>query len=242
MQLRPDADGVAALERAVPVSLRLTLEDGETVDTWPVWPYQQAALRLLLAGRRDPKILAATGSLGVADDEVAALLDELDAALMIDGTSLWRVAKRPTATSPSSDGSDGPRTAYEELDWERLRQHPKLAQYHTASTRDSRLEPTDLQVILTAITDHFRGLGTDRDPRRTKPQTQSQEHLHPRVRKTASRNVSGAGSRLPPATGWHGAALSIGSWMAWPTTGLSRLSGRSSLPPTPSSSTTSSPC
>jgi hypothetical protein len=161
VQLRPDAAGVAALERAVPVSLRLTTEDGETVDTWPVWPYQQAALRLLLAGRRDPKILAATGSLGVADDEVAALLDELDAALMIDGNSLWRAAKRPTATSPSSDG---PRTAYEELDWEWLRQHPKLAQYGTTSTRDSRLEPTDLQVILTAITDHFRGLGTDRDP------------------------------------------------------------------------------
>ena len=107
MQLRPDADGVAALERAVPVSLRLTLEDGETVDTWPVWPYQQAALRLLLAGRRDPKILAATGSLGVADDEVAALLDELDAALMIDGTSLWRVAKRPTATALAATAATG---------------------------------------------------------------------------------------------------------------------------------------
>jgi hypothetical protein len=155
---------VAALERAVPVALRLTLEDGETVDSWPAWPYQQNALRLLLAGRRDPKILAAAGSLGVADDEVAELLDELDAALVIDGTSLWRVAKRPTPTSSSGHGSDGPRTAYEELDWERLRQHPKLAQYRTASTRDGRLEPTDLQVILTAITDHFRGLGSGPDP------------------------------------------------------------------------------
>ena len=162
VQLRPDADGMAALERAVPVALRLTLEDGETVDTWPVWPYQQAALGLLLAGRRDPKLLAAAGSLGVADDEVTALLDELDGALMLDGTSLWRVAKRPTPTP--SDSSAGPRTSYEELDWERLRQHPKLAQYRTASTRDSRLEPTDLQVILTAITDHFRGLDSDHDP------------------------------------------------------------------------------
>jgi hypothetical protein len=162
VQLRPDADGVAVLERAVPVALRLTWEDGETIDTWPTWPYQQAALGLLLAGRRDPKILATAGSLGVADDEVAALLDELDAALTIDGTSLWRVAKRPTPTS--SGGSDGPRTAYEELDWELLRQHPKLAQYGTASARDPRLEPTDLQVILTAISDHFRGLGTEQDP------------------------------------------------------------------------------
>jgi hypothetical protein len=102
VQLRPDTDGMAALERAVPVALRLTLEDDEPVDTWPIWPYQQAALGLLLAGRRDPKILATTGSLGVADDEVAALLDELDAALMIDGTSLWRVAKRLTPTGPTS--------------------------------------------------------------------------------------------------------------------------------------------
>jgi hypothetical protein len=163
VQLRPDADGVAALERAVPVALRLTLEDDETVDSWPIWPYQQNALRLLLAGRRDPKILAAAGSLGVADDEVAELLDELDAALVIDGTSLWRVAKRPTSR-PTSHGSDGPRTAYEELDWERLRQHPKLAQYRTSGTRDGRLEPTDLQVILTAITDHFRGLGSEPVP------------------------------------------------------------------------------
>jgi hypothetical protein len=161
VQLRPDATGAAALERAVPVALRLT-PDGEPVDTWPTWPYQQAALRLLLVGRRDPKLLATTGSLTVPDDEVTALLEELDAALMIDGTSLWRVAKRPTPAS--TDADDGPRTPYEGLDWERLRQHPKLAQYGTVSGRDTRLEPTDLQVVLTAITDHFRGLGTDRDP------------------------------------------------------------------------------
>ena len=161
VQMRPEAAAAAALERAVPVALRLTL-DGETIDTWPTWPYQQAALRLLLAGRRDPKVLSATGSLAVPDDEVAALLDELGAALVIDGTSLWRVAKR-AATPTSKDVGDGPRTRYEELDWDRLRQHPKLAQYGALSARDSRLEPSDLQVVLTAITDHFRGLGVDRD-------------------------------------------------------------------------------
>src|SRR5207247_5657052 len=87
-----------------------------------------------------------------------ALLDELDAALIIDPQSLWRLAGR--SAPPDPGGSDGPRLRWEDLDFDVLRRHPKLAQYHSAMSRPTdRPEPTDLQVVLAAIAERFRGIG-----------------------------------------------------------------------------------
>ena len=131
--------------------------------TTPVYPYHPASLANMLTGRRDPDLLRKTGSLDleVHDEDLAALLDELDAALIIDPQSLWRLAGR--SAPPDTGDSDGPRLRWEDLDFDALRRHPKLAQYHSAMGGPTEQpEPTDLQVVLAAIAERFRGIGQRR--------------------------------------------------------------------------------
>jgi hypothetical protein len=161
----PAADAAAVLDsRVVPVWLRIASPGGD-IDTTPVYPYHPVSLVTLLAARRDPDLLRKAGSLDMEfyDDDLAALLDELDAALVIDRHSLWRLARR--TPPPETDGdSHGPRKTWEDLDFDALRRHPRLAQYQRVGGSIERLEPTDLQIVLSAITDHFRGYGTGETP------------------------------------------------------------------------------
>lgn len=155
----PEAAGVLdAL--VVPVWLRIATADGD-VDTTPVYPYHPGALATLLAARRNPDLLRKAGSLDMDayDVDLTALLEELDAALVIDRHSLWRLARR--SPPPETAGGDGHRRAWEDLDFDALRRHPRLAQYRNVGRPTEHPEATDLQILLTAITDHVRGFGTD---------------------------------------------------------------------------------
>ena len=156
----PSPEAAAILDsKAVPVWLRIDTPEG-AVETTPVYPYHPASLANMLTGRRDPDLLRKTGSLDLEahDEDLAAVLDELDAALIIDPQSLWRLAGR--SAPPDTGDSDGPRLRWEDLDFDALRRHPKLAQYHSAMGRPTeRPEPTDLQVVLAAIAERFRGIG-----------------------------------------------------------------------------------
>ncbi|MBY3552619.1 phospholipase D-like domain-containing protein [Modestobacter lapidis] len=157
----PSGDAATALDfRAVPVWLRVAAEDGD-VDTTPVYPYHPASLATLLTGRRDPDLLRKAGSLDLEayDNDLAGLLDELDATLVIDRHSLWRLARRSPPPDTAGDGKGGPHQAWEDLNFDALRRHPRLAQYETVTRHADRLEATDLQIVLSAITDYFRGFG-----------------------------------------------------------------------------------
>lgn len=162
---RPSPEAAAILDsKAVPVWLRIGTPDGP-VETTPVYPYHPASLASMLTGRRDPELLRKAGSLDleVDDEDLTALLDELDAALIIDRQSAWRLAGRSV---PADIGaSDGPRLRWEDLDFDVLRRHPKLAQYNSAiGRRTDRPEATDLQVVLAAIAERFHGIGQQRPP------------------------------------------------------------------------------
>lgn len=159
--VQPSSEGVAVLDaRAVPVWLRIATSDGE-VETTPVYPYHRSQLDRLLTNRRDEDLLKRSGDLDMEshDEDLTALLDELDAALVIDRHSLWRLARR--SPPPEVGDGDGARRAWEDLDFDALRRHPKLAQYNSAGPRPDRVDATDLQIILAAITDHFRGIGEE---------------------------------------------------------------------------------
>ena len=162
----PPADAAGALDsRAVPVWLRIAADDGD-IDTTPVYPYHPSALATLLMDRRDPDLFGKSGNLDMeaSDEALGELLDELDAALVIDRTSLWRLARR--SPPPDTGGNDNTalHRAWEDLDFDALRRHPRLTQYETATPRTDRLEATDLQVVLSAITDHFRAFGDGHEP------------------------------------------------------------------------------
>ncbi len=161
----PAPEVAAVLDsRVAPVWLRIAAADGD-IDTTPVYPYHPGALATLLAARRDPDLLRKAGSLDMEayDDDLTALLGELDAALIVDRHSLWRLARSSPPPETGAD-SDGARRAWEDLDFDALRRHPRLAQYESLGRLNERLEATDLQVVLGAITDHFRGFGTNESP------------------------------------------------------------------------------
>lgn len=161
----PAPEVAAVLDfRVVPVWLRIAADTGD-VDTTPVYPYHPGTLATLLAARRDPDLLRKAGSLDMEayDDDLTALLDELDAALVIDRHCLWRLARRSPPEIAGGDG-DGPRRAWEDLDFDALRRHQRLTQYQGLGRPTERLEATDLQIVLGAITDHFRGFGTNELP------------------------------------------------------------------------------
>lgn len=143
------------LHGAVPISIQL--QDGaDLIETTYVYPYHAANLARLLTGQRNPEILRRTSDLDLHDDEIEQLLEELNQVLLVNAESVWRVAGKEPAASDSADGSDVPSLRWDELDWENLRRHPRLAQYSGAQSSARSLEPTDLQVILMAITEHFR--------------------------------------------------------------------------------------
>lgn len=162
----PAPEAAAVLDaRVVPVWLRIAGPDND-VETTPVYPYHPSSLASLLAARHDPDLLRKAGDLDMEayDDDLAALLDELDAALVIDRDSLWRLARRSPPPDNAGGDGDGPRRAWEDLDFNALRRHPRLAQYKDLGRPTERLEATDLQVVLSAITDHFREFGGDAPP------------------------------------------------------------------------------
>jgi hypothetical protein len=74
--IRPNPEAASLLERAMPVALRIR-EGKATYDSTPIYPYHAEALRLLLAGRRDPELLRRAGGLTVPDEDVARLLESL---------------------------------------------------------------------------------------------------------------------------------------------------------------------
>ena len=169
---RPAAEAAGLLDRtAVPVGLRIDTAGGP-VETTPVYPYHPRSLASMLTGRREPDLLRKAGSLdfGTDDEDLAALVYELDAALVISPHSLWRLAGR-AAPVDASDG-EGPRLPWEDIDFEALRRHPKLAQYQSGlGSSAGRLEATDLQIILAAITERFRGLGQHATPESQSPES-----------------------------------------------------------------------
>jgi hypothetical protein len=145
-----------ALERTVPVALLLRERDGEWTATTPTWPYHVEALRGRLARSADHKVLAGAGSLPADEEDLLDLLEELQRSLVPDFETAWRLARRD-AVPAGRDEETGEPPSLADIDFELLRRHPRVAQYLRSGPRRDGSEPTDLQVILSAIASHFAG-------------------------------------------------------------------------------------
>ncbi len=99
---------------------------------------------------------------GVADldielDDLERLFKELlDSVLVLDDRSLWRSS---VGTGGSRVGYEDERIhiPYEEVNYDLLRRHPEIQQY-LHSTASSIYAPSRLQIILSSITQHVRGV------------------------------------------------------------------------------------
>ncbi len=117
----------------------------------PCYPYHLNTLIALASGTAAADLIKQAGDFDVGDEELEELLLQLDQVLVVDGASIWRMMKRP---APNSD-DDGQELSlsYEELDWDAIQSHPKLAQYRSWNSAASAADPTALGVLLKSISD-----------------------------------------------------------------------------------------
>ncbi|MEI7846798.1 MAG: hypothetical protein WCK35_13440, partial [Chloroflexota bacterium] len=94
------------------------------------------------------------------DPEFESILRELEAAIPLDRRSIWQLAGRPQPQAATDENDEAYKLSYADIDYDRLRQHPKILQYSHAYglAGAAGIGPTRLQQILSAITDHFQGL------------------------------------------------------------------------------------
>jgi hypothetical protein len=89
----------------------------------------------------------------------------LEETLVFDRPSLWRLAGRGDVVSKPDQESEDEIIDYSQIDYDRLRKHPKMQQYLRRRLGGSEVEaPTRLQVILSSIGRHFQGLISSKPP------------------------------------------------------------------------------
>lgn len=131
-------------------SIEMTIRGYETI---VIYPYRVHDLSRMGSTGNRIDLLREAGTLDLSDKEINEMLEVLDQVLIVDLQSAWKMAY------PSADGEPTDPTAevaikYEDIDWERIRQHATYKAYtgHHLSTAHS---PTELGILLQALTDRF---------------------------------------------------------------------------------------
>ena len=137
-----------ALNRVAAVCF--TFDTGE--ESPPTYPYHRNTLMALTSGKERTNLLEQAGDFELDDEDLEELLAQLEEALVVDGRSIWRMINRKEP-DPSDDGTPASMT-YDDLDWDTIQSHPKLAQYRNWDQR-STSDPTAIGMLLTSIAQRF---------------------------------------------------------------------------------------
>ena len=118
----------------------------------PTYPYHLNTLKAHASGQGRTDLLRQAGDFEVDDEELERLLAQLDEVLIVDGRGIWQMLKRKEPVEVDDEPSAS--IAYEELDWDAIQSHPKLAQYRNWDQRPSS-DPTPLGILLASIARRF---------------------------------------------------------------------------------------
>ena len=143
-----------------PMPVRIGWGKGDTaVSSNPVFVCNRASLSAILEVQDEEGSLDRIGDLDLDDEEFEQLLIQLEALFPIDRRSIWQIAGRTPPASHDSD-DEALRLDYLQVDYETLRRHPKLQPYWRGrgTITDGGYGQTRLQIILSAITNHFSSL------------------------------------------------------------------------------------
>ena len=121
--------------------------------TAPAYPYHVNELIALSSGQGRTDLLRQAGDFEIGDEELEQLLAQLEEVLIVDGRSLWRMLKRKVPEP--TDDEESVTLSYDDLDWDAIRSHPKLAQYR-AWGQSGQADPTGLGILLGSIAERFR--------------------------------------------------------------------------------------
>lgn len=154
--VRLSQEAAHLLKNPVPVSIRWRKRD-EPTESNPIFVCNRSALDAELEETSSRGTLDRIGDLDLDDEEFERLLGELEAALVIDRQSVWQLVGR-SLPSDADEEDETLRLDYADVDYDMLRRHPKLQQYTGIGSGGRGYDRTRLQIILSAITDHFRDL------------------------------------------------------------------------------------
>jgi hypothetical protein len=151
LTLKLEKEAQELLERTSPVAIEWTGATARERSN-PVFAYNLVALARTLEAAIGSERLAFVGSLdGLDDEELERLLQELADSVLIDPQGLWKLAGREPPTEADEEQLW---LAYEDVDYEALRQHPKLSQY-AAGFGSGGGQRSRLQIILASIAASF---------------------------------------------------------------------------------------
>lgn len=129
-----------------------TFEGGE--ESLTTFPYHLNTLKALASGQGRIDLLRQAGDFDLGDEELEELLAQLEEVLVVDGRSIWRLCKQQTPKISDETGSVS--ISYDDLDWDAIMSHPKLAQYRNWDQRSSS-SMSALEILLTSIAKRFEG-------------------------------------------------------------------------------------
>lgn len=154
--IRLSQEAAQLLERPRSVAIRWG-ERTEATASNPIFVCNRSALDAELEETDSRRTLDRIGDLDLDDEEFEELLAELNAALVFDDQGVWQLAGR-SLPSDGAEDDEALRLDYADVDYDMLRRHPKIQQYLSKGAGRQGYARTRLQIILSAITDHFRGL------------------------------------------------------------------------------------
>lgn len=156
LELEICPDIAELLTQPVPVLIRW--DGGEEVTRLnPIFVCNRLGLENSLHTNEESEFLKHTGDLSLEDEEFERLFGELESALVIDRRSVWQLSgKTPPPTD--AENEDAPNIKYIDVDLEQIKRHPKMQQYLRRASLGRGYGRSRLQIILSAIMDHFHGL------------------------------------------------------------------------------------
>jgi hypothetical protein len=158
LHLEISAEADEKLSRPVAVGISWKSVDGAH-KTNRVFVANGHSLAALLETSDTPHLLRRTGDLALDDDELEKFFQELLDAMVVDHQSIWKLVGRGGSQREESS-DDEQQIDYADIDYEMLRQHPRLRQYQFRTNTGHGAFSTSLEMILSAITERFGRLSS----------------------------------------------------------------------------------
>ena len=159
LRLKISSDAQVLLAGALPASIVWGPEEDRTSSN-PIYVCNRSGLdQAMLSTDGGGKEIESVGSLDLDDEDFERLLGELESSLVIDRQSAWQMAGK-TPPKITDEDDEALRLDYADIDYDQLRNHPKLRGYLTGKTHADgpTYNRSRLQIILSSITGHFNGL------------------------------------------------------------------------------------
>ena len=144
------------LKSSIPIRLQY-LKDGEQVSTNPIFVCNRQALDNLIDREDNQVSVEEVGRLELEDEELEDLLLELDANLIIDRQSVWRLAGKKIPKQAAQEDEEALHLDYAYIDYDMLRKHPKYRNYRKQGSQRAGLSGSSspIQALLGSIVGHF---------------------------------------------------------------------------------------